>query len=170
MANGNYLGVDSSTSATGWGVINAAGELLDWGVIKPSKTKLTVPQQYALKYRTLEEAALKHEVQGIFCEDQHGGLNKDTLKKLSRVSGVVGLLAGMYDLPFEYIHPSAWRKVVLGKGNADKEDAVNWANERFGLTLTLKQNDIAEGIGIAQAAVDFYTGANTDENSEGRTG
>lgn len=162
----NYLGVDSSTAATGWGVIDEAGVLVDWGVIKPSKTKLNLQQQYALQYRTLEEVALKHNVRGILCEDQHGGLNKDTLKKLSRVSGIVGLLAGMYDLPFDYIHPSSWRKQVMGRGNADKKDAVDWANETFGLSLTIKQNDIAEGIGIAHAAVSHFTG----ELNNGDTG
>jgi crossover junction endodeoxyribonuclease RuvC len=154
----NTLGIDPSSVATGWGVLNEAGELIDWGVIKPNKKKLNEPQQAAFQYNALAEIIEKHKITQIGCEDQHRGPNADTFKKLSRISGYVMLLAGQYDLPIEFFHPSSWRKSVLGKGNAKKEDALNWVKDEYQLLLTEKQNDIAEGIGIAKAAAIHFSG------------
>jgi crossover junction endodeoxyribonuclease RuvC len=155
----NYLGIDPSTVASGYGVINSNGELIDWGVIRPNKKKLNEAQQAAFQYNAFEELVKKYDIKGIATEDQHSGPNPDTLKKLSRVSGYLMLLAGQYDLPFQLYHPSSWRKVSLGKGNAKKVDSVNWANKKYSLLLDEKKhNDIAEGIGICFAGMLHFTG------------
>lgn len=157
----NYLGIDPSTVASGYGVIDSNGDLIDWGVIKPNKNKLSETQQAAFQYNAFKELVEKYDIKGIATEDQHSGPNPDTLKKLSRVSGYLILLAGQYDLPFELYHPSSWRKITLGKGNAKKEDSVSWANEKYELLLDVKKkngNDIAEGIGIAYAGMLHFTG------------
>ena len=158
----NYLGIDPSSVATGWGVVDDTGALIDWGVIKPNKRKLNEPQQAAFQYQALDEIIKKHNIKGVICEDQHRGPNTDTFKKLSRISGYVMLLAGQHDIAFEFLHPSSWRKITLGRGNADKDDALKWANETYNLLLTTKHYDIAEGIGIAKAAVVQFTGGSTD--------
>ena len=152
------LGIDPSTASSGFAVMNEHRELLAYGVIKPNKRKMTIGQQAAMQYNTLAKVIEECAVEAILCEDQHGGLNKDTLKKLARTSGFMVLLAGQYDLPFELMHPSSWRKVTHGKGNAKKEDTLNWVNEVYGLELTDKENDIADAIGIAYAGVSHFTG------------
>ena len=157
----NVLGIDPSTVSTGYAVMNEEGKLLTWGVIKPNKKKLTEPQQAVFQYQTLAELIEKWEVKAIGCEDQHRGPNPDTFKKLSRISGYLMLLAGQYDLPFELFHPSAWRKTIHGKGNAKKEDTLNWAIVTYGLSLTPKDNDIADAIGICKAAVLHFSHINT---------
>ena len=154
----NYLGIDPSTVSTGYAVMNEKGELIDSGVIKPNKKKLTEPQQSAFQYNALAEVIDKYNIEGIGCEDQHRGPNADTFKKLSRVSGYVILLAGQYDLPLELYHPSSWRKTVQGKGNAKKKETVDWVNATYGLSLKLKDNDIADAVGIAKATVLHFTG------------
>lgn len=161
MAN-HYLGIDPSTVSTGYAVMSDTGELIDWGVIKPNKKKLSEAQQAAFQYNTLVEIMEKYEVKGVACEDQHRGPNADTFKKLSRISGYMMLLAGQYDLPFVLYHPSSWRKRVLGKGNATKEETIEWANEQYQLLLKKNDNDIADAIGITLSAMLHFTGENID--------
>lgn len=161
----NYLGIDPSTVATGYAVMDSiTGDLLDWGVIKPNKKKLTEPQQVKLQYDTLAELIEKWDIKGIGCEDQHQGPNAVTFKKLCRISGSFMLLAGQYDLPFELIHPSSWRKVVHGKGNASKEDTLNWVKDTYQLLLTKKDNDITDAIGITKASVLHFTSTTCEAN------
>jgi Holliday junction resolvasome RuvABC endonuclease subunit len=76
------------------------------------------------------------------------------------------LLAGQYKLPFELMHPSSWRKVTHGKGNAKKEDTLNWVNEVYDLALTAKENDIADAIGIAYAGVSYFMGEDNGETGD----
>lgn len=152
----NFLGIDPSTASSGYAVLSDKYELIAYGTIKPNKKKLTVGQQALMQYSKLCQVIEETEVKAILMEDQHGGLNKDTLKKLARTSGYMILLSGQYDLPLEILHPSSWRKVVHGKGNAKKEDTLNWANETFGLELEEKDNDIADAIGIAWTAVTHF--------------
>lgn len=153
-----FLGIDPSTVASGYGILQSDGQLVDWGVIKPNKKILTEAQQASFQYNAFCELMEKYTIKGIACEDQHRGPNADTLKKLSRVSGYVILLAGQYDVPIELYHPSSWRKTVLGKGNASKEDSISWVNEKYNLNFIKKDNDIAEGISIAFAGMLHFTG------------
>ena len=148
---GNVLGIDPSTVATGWGVVNKKGELIAHGVIAPDKKTLSEVQQAAFQYNSLSHIIKEYNIEAVICEDQHKGANSDTYKKLCRITGYVQLLAGLNELPFEFFHPSSWRKITLGNGKATKEDAIQWVNETYGLKLLKKQNDIAEGIAIAKA-------------------
>lgn len=164
MAN-IILGIDPSTVATGYAVMTESGDLIDWGVIRPDKKKLTEAQQASFQYNALAEIIEKHNVTAIGCEDQHRGPNADTLKKLSRVSGYMILLAGQYDVPIELYHPASWRKIVLGKGNAKKEEAIPWANETYKLLLRKKDNDIADAIGICKAATLHFMQTDKEEQA-----
>jgi Holliday junction resolvasome RuvABC endonuclease subunit len=64
------------------------------------------------------------------------------------------------------MHPSSWRKVTHGKGNAKKEDTLNWVNEVYDLALTAKENDIADAIGIAYAGVSYFMGEDNGETGD----
>lgn len=57
----------------------------------------------------------------------------------------------------------SWRKLMCGKGNINKEECINYVNERFNKTF---QSDEAEAIGIALAAANFYEKRNLISNSE----
>lgn len=160
-----YLGIDPSTVASGFAVMSGSGALIDWGVIKPNKKKLDETQQAAYQYQALIEIMSKYNIVGIGCEDQHRGPNADTFKKLSRVSGYIILLAGMFNVPLKLYHPSSWRKIVHGKGNAKKEETLIWANETYELLLRKKDNDIADAMGICRASMLHFTGENINGDS-----
>ncbi len=78
------------------------------------------------------------------------------------------------NIPFVYLDPSQWRKLInlrmtkddkknnkqvkskLKRGKITKKHlSVRWANERFGLKLKLKDNDISDAIGIGLAYINM---------------
>lgn len=161
-----YLGIDPSTVASGYGVIHSSGDLVDWGVVRPNKKKLSEAQQAAYQYNAFTEIMQKFNIKGIACEDQHRGPNADTLKKLSRVSGYMILLAGVHDVPIQMYHPSSWRKIILGKGNASKDESIEWVKGKYDILLRKKDNDIAEGIAIGYAGMLHFAGENQDGDNK----
>lgn len=148
---GIYLGIDPSTKATGYGVVDDQEQLIAWGVIEPNKNQMDAREQAVFQYGKLTEIIQKYEVTHIACEDQFNGVNPDTFKKLSRVSGYIILLAGQFQLPLELYTPTEWRKVFHGHGKVTKKDTLNLVNHLYQLGLKSKQNDIADAIGIAIA-------------------
>ncbi len=76
------------------------------------------------------------------------------------------------DIPMTYMDPSHWRSVLELRLNKDQKKnnrdvsagkkrgrinrkhlAINYVNERFGLKLKMKENDVADAIGLGAAYV-----------------
>lgn len=153
----NYMGVDPSTTSTGFAILNEKKELLKYGTINPPEG---LSHQDKLKYlfNELNELIRDFEIQGIVCEDQFSRNNVDTLKKLTRTCSIVMLVSSLHDLPLELSYPSSWRKVFHGKGNVVKKDTVALVNVVHNLKLRLKDNDIADAIGLAHVGVEKWIG------------
>lgn len=156
MGNYNYLGIDPSTKATGYGIINDKDELIDYGVLCPN-SDMNFGDLMLYKYDHLKELVREHQIIGIGCEDQYSGVNPDTFKKLSRVTGLVQLLAAQHELPLELFYPSSWRKVFHNTGKAKKRDTLNLVNHKHGIKLLFKENDISDAIGIAHTTMKHFT-------------
>lgn len=152
----NYLGIDPSTKATGYGVINSKGELVDWGVLNPPK-EMNFGELMLYKQDILRELVREHKIIAIGCEDQYSGVNPDTFKKLSRVTGLVQMLAAEHEIPLELYYPAAWRKVFHNTGKAKKRDTLNLVNQKYDLSLKVKENDISDAIGIAYTTMTQFT-------------
>lgn len=148
----NYLGIDPSTKATGYCVMNDKEEIIEKGVLKPDRD-LEFGELLLYKYKELSRLMEQYEVVGIGCEDQFNGVNPDTFKKLCRVTGLVQMLAAQYDVPIALYAPASWRKLFHGTGKAKKKDTLDLVNQTYQLTLKNKDNDIADAIGIASARV-----------------
>jgi crossover junction endodeoxyribonuclease RuvC len=153
---GNYLGIDPSTKATGYGIINDKGELLDYGVLSPDPD-MDFGQMLVYKQDFLRQLVREYKIMAIGCEDQYSGVNPDTFKKLSRVTGLVQMLAAQQELPLELYYPAAWRKVFHNTGKAKKRDTLNLVNQKYGIKLLVKQNDISDAIGIAYTTMTQFT-------------
>jgi crossover junction endodeoxyribonuclease RuvC len=152
-----YLGLDPSTKSTGYAVMNQHGELLDYGKICPdddATNEMSAAQKIFYQYQDIERLIKKYPFTKVLCEDQFFQNNVDTLKKLSRVSGMVLLLCAQNGIPVEMIYPTSWRKVFHGTGKAKKSETLRKVNQMFGLDLKLsKHNDISDAIGICMSAV-----------------
>ena len=148
---GIYLGIDPSTKSTGYGIITDSEELIGWGVIEPDKKTMDVREQAVFQYDQLKKLIEKYQVTHICCEDQFSGVNPDTFKKLSRISGYIILLSGQLQLPIQLYPPQRWRKMFHGHGKVKKKDTLELVNRLYKLDLKSKENDIADAIGIAVA-------------------
>lgn len=151
-----YLGIDPSTSCTGWGVLNSKGELIEYGDIPVDKDDLNVVSQLMHQHEQITHIVDKYQIKGIACEDQFLGKNANTLIKLSRVTGCVMLIAGQKNIPFKLFYPSSWRKVTLNNGKATKKDCIQWCLDTYDVKFKVKENDIAEGIGVAYAGLQYF--------------
>lgn len=162
----SYLGIDPSTSSTGYGVLGEDGELLAWGAIAPDKKTLTDAECLNFQAQAISEVLQNYDIQGVVCEDQFQGPNSLTYKQLCRISGGFILLAGMMDIRIEIMTPGQWRKATHGKGNVDKKFTQKWVNETYDKAFLVKHNDITDAIGIAYACRELFRGELTDESNE----
>lgn len=147
-----YLGIDPSTKATGYCIMNEDKIILESGTLYPGK-EIEYEEMLHFQYVAFQNLIDKYNVVGIGCEDQFKGPNVRTLIQLSRVTGIVQLLAAQNEIPLELYQPATWRKVFHGKGNAKKEDTLDLVNETYQLGLKKKHNDQADAIGIAATRV-----------------
>lgn len=152
-----YLGIDPSTKSTGFAVINQSGELIEYGKICPQEviedTTATPAEKILTQYEEIHRLITKYPIKQVLCEDQFFGRNIDTLKQLSRVSGMVLLVSAQCNVAVELVYPTSWRKVFHGSGKAKKSETLRKVNEMFNLQLKLsKDNDISDAIGIGMSA------------------
>ena len=153
-----YLGIDPSTVSSGFGVMDSEGNLVDYGVVKVDKKKLTDQEQVIHQYNSILELVEKYNIAGIGCEDQFQGPNAETFKQLCRAAGSFMVLAAMKDIELRMFHPSSWRKITHGKGNVGKEHTRLWVNETYNKEFKKAHNDITDAIGIAKAFTVLKTG------------
>lgn len=145
-----FMGIDPATQKAGFAVLDQDGKLLDKGQISKAKD-MTEGEGYLHHYRTYKDIIEKYNVTHIGCEDQFSSVNKDTFKKLSRMSGCVIMLADEMEIPLSMYYPVSWRKLTHSRGDATKDDTLWWVEQKYGLKLLKKENDISDAIGIAYA-------------------
>ena len=149
-----YIGIDPSTSKTGYAVLNNAGELVDKGVILAAADD---PFAFHLLYDNLSNLYDKYPPTSVICEQQFAGPNMATMIKLIRPTGVVLAVTGKYETDFMFKNPSSWRKVYHKDTDFEKKyskrDSFKVTLERFPGSVTTfnKDNDISDAIGIAYA-------------------
>lgn len=149
--NQYYIGIDPSTVSTGYAVLNENGDLVTYGVIRP-KEEAPQYQKVHFQYQELKKIMEMYPPSVICSEEQFGGVNKDTLKKLCHVTGIVMLLACETNADYHMKYPASWRKSFHGNGAVKKEDTLKLVNSMFSLHLSKKQHDIADAIGMAVVA------------------
>lgn len=165
---GYYIGIDPSTSSTGYAVVNAQKELIDYGKIEGLADD---PKSFAVLYSKLSSLLKEYPPTAIACETQFIGPNRGTSIKLIRPTGVVLAACGEWDVPFEFIEPSRWRNKYQGSGKWSKKDTYAFTlkeypqlKEGFKPYALLKNgkvsetrmynncNDMTDAIGIACSA------------------
>lgn len=151
----NFIGIDPSTSSTGFAVVNEHQELLRYGAIKGLADD---PKSFAHLYTELNELLEAFPPDGIICETQFIGVNRATSIKLIRPTGIVLAVSGLHDAPFTFLAPSAWRKVYQGVGKWTKRDTFKFTKEKYpgALTSFNKDNDMSDAIGIACACSKLF--------------
>lgn len=161
-----YMGLDCSTSCTGYGVFNGT-ELIAYGAVKP-KNGLEWHDRVRAEWKELCAVVEKYKPEKIFVEEIPLKDGKHTVQKLGAVQGMVLSLCARYDMEVCFLLPSEWRgKLNLFNGTREglqreilKQKAIEMVNREFGLNLKwiapkskLNEDDIAEGILVAWSQI-----------------
>lgn len=157
------LAIDQSTTSSGACLFSADGTLLSSWVLLPKKSDKDAFERIWTMYKQIRKIIKEEKPDRVILEDVQltdVGRNVMVLKQLSRLQGcLIGLCyeCGVY---FEFIYPSTWRSALeflKGKKSSDcdrktmKQMAVDYANEHFGMKLTIKDNDLADAACLGAA-------------------
>ena len=135
------LGLDASSSSTGWAVFDNKG-LSAYGIIKPSGEDWR--ERLVHQGSKLKEIMEKYHPDKIVMEDvplKNG--NSKVLVILGAVQGFIYGIAASYNIPVQFVLPSEWRS-PLGLYDGTREEtkrkelkrkSIEKANELFGLNL-----------------------------------
>lgn len=155
-----FIGIDASTSSTGYAVLNNQFDLIKKDVIK---AKADDPQAFSFLYAQLVKVLTEYQPKYLICEQQFVGRNMNTSIKLARPTGLVLAATGLLkDCGFEFLVPASWRKIyhtgTKWEKKYSKKHSFEVTKERYpGVVSNFKkENDISDAIGIAYAAVVKY--------------
>src|SRR3990172_4398024 len=166
------LGLDLSTVASGWAVLDDTPDsnkvLVAKGVIHTIDDWDDEGKLFFIARRVDDLITLYHPNE-LAIEDTFMGHNAMVLKKLSRVAGAVQFVwfsrTGVS--PSFYMAVTARPSIQGLKGTATKEDVVNAVNHQFNLRGTLKDDNIADAIvvGYHHLMKDSIPWGNVDSSS-----
>jgi len=146
----NILGLDISTSCTGWCILGPEGTLVDMGYITLSKEKdlYTKAQVVLTQLETLKKI---HDISLIYIEEnlqafRPGLSSAKTLLTLARFNGIVGYTTQqLFDIIPEYVNVNAARKangikiIRKSKGGAPTKDQVfEWVSNKVNYNWPVK--------------------------------
>ena len=116
------LGLDPSLSSTGWGVIEANGNRLQYvadGFI-PTDAKMPIEERLDIIFRTLCDVIETYQPAEAAIEKTFLNKNPESSLKLSMARGVVILAAGYNHIPLYEFEPNKVKKALVGVGRAEK--------------------------------------------------
>lgn len=150
------LGLDASTTCTGYAIVNTKGELLQHGVID-FKGEKDIDVRIDGMIEHLINIFNHEDIDICYIEDSWKAgsvLNIQTTKKLTNIIGAARCLSVWHGCLFNSVYPSSWRSAIGidgGKGTKReefKERAINWVKKKYNLDVS---DDEAEAICIAYA-------------------
>ena len=109
------LGLDVSTSCTGWCVVNQEGTLVDIGSIPLAKYKSVYTKAGEVS-NALSGIMINHDIETVYIEEnlqsfRRGFSSAQTLSTLARFNGIVSLLAyQQFDIEPLHINVNSARK------------------------------------------------------------
>lgn len=174
---GLILGLDVSTSCTGWCILEDTGKLVDIGVIFLGKKKTLYKKAEATRL-ALSSLLIKYEIRGTFIEEnlqafRPGLSSAKTLSTLARFNGMVSLLCyELFGIEPVHLNVNAARKILGIKlirkkhgGKPTKHQVFEWVSdevelERPGYQWPMKI--MKSGPRKGQEILDFITYDMTD--------
>lgn len=143
------MGIDSSTSCTGWAILDTEdNKVIASGCIKPS-AKLNAIQKIIYITRELKSIHREYEPEYINIEEVVVLRNAQTQRVLTALLYYIVIEFTKYNEIIKTVRPSEWRKgKVKGKNRSDlKTAAINYVQKKYGI---IANDDIADAIVIAE--------------------
>lgn len=145
------VGIDPGTVKMGFAAVEGKN-LLDFGVIKPRSPRMTYKTRVMDMFPQLVEVLDAYQPDWVVVEAQYVHQSPKTAIQLGVAKGMV-LAAATAFRPSspaltEEVEATAWKKEVVGRGNAGKEEVAAWVVSSFGLAPPPPQ-DACDAICIA---------------------
>jgi crossover junction endodeoxyribonuclease RuvC len=149
------LGIDSSTTSTGWGVIDTKFSdelrLIDYGSIKPPKQLETIDRVIHIS-KELRRILQDFKPELIVIEEMNVTRNMKTIRALAGLLTEIEVMLRNRQALYVKMTPSEWRKKVGIKCKNDrgmlKKASIEYVLEKYNEKVT---DDEADAICIAEA-------------------
>lgn len=148
------LGIDSSTTSTGWAVIDTKFDnelrLIDYGVIKPKQDE-TIDRIIKIS-NELKEVLRSFRPEFVVIEEMNVTRNMKTIRALSGLITTIEVMLRNRQALYVKLTPSQWRKSVgiqcKNDRNTLKQASVEYVREHYNENVN---DDEADAICIAEA-------------------
>lgn len=150
------IALDAALNHTGYAIHNGK-RFIDVGMITVDK-KLSLPEKLLNICTRVTDLITEHEVERVVLEDCYTAINKKTAYKLSLVHGIIMYAAASHGKTVASIPPARVKKLVVGKGNANKKEVAQAIIllygkdlKRLNLPLNDLDSDITDALAICHA-------------------
>ncbi|GGY32084.1 crossover junction endodeoxyribonuclease RuvC [Bacterioplanes sanyensis] len=143
------LGIDPGSRITGFGVVNAVGQQLEYvtsGCIRLGDGPM--PERLDKLFSSITELVERYCPQQFAIEQAFMGRNADSALKLGQARGVAIVAAVRQQLEVAEYAPRTIKQSVVGKGSASKEQVQIMVRQLLKLPGT-PQADAADALAIA---------------------
>ena len=144
------LGIDPGSRATGYGVIDKAGNNISFvtcGVIR-TDSKKNFPARLKEIFDGISEVIDKYQPQQVGIEDIFTAINPRSALKLGHARGVLILAAMQQGLPVGEYTPTVVKQAVTGYGQAPKEQVQQMVRILLQLNAS-PSHDAADALAVA---------------------
>lgn len=164
--NNYILGLDCSTKATGWCIIDKTTfDLIDYGCIKVDTNKeKDIIKRILIMTKEISKVMDKYNPSQIIEEDVTPSIqNSMTVKGLATLKGTMLGLAFAKNIDVDFILPNVWQSAlgILKSKGSTKEQSINWVNDKYDKQFIFKgenskfnDDDTTDSIGL----VSYYLG------------
>ncbi|MGQ0722403.1 MAG: crossover junction endodeoxyribonuclease RuvC [Candidatus Eiseniibacteriota bacterium] len=144
------LGVDPSTVATGWAVLDGdsrRARVVAYDVIRPGSRRPLAERLHVI-HEQLAHLIAQYDPAVLAIESAFLHRNPQTAFALGQVRGVVLLAAAQQSVPFEEYSAPEIKRAACGYGAAQKDQVVTMISRILGLTET-PSHDAADALATA---------------------
>lgn len=143
------LGIDPGSRVTGYGLISAVGNKLEYvacGCIR-TETKL-LPDRLKVIFESVCEVIEKYSPQQSAIEEVFMGRNAQSALKLGQARGSAMVACLSHDLPVEEYSARQVKQAVVGSGAADKDQVQHMVKALLSINGNIAE-DAADALAIA---------------------
>ncbi len=150
------LGLDISTSSTGWSVLDTEGTLIEQSYIRLDKIKNTMEKATEVT-TALSRIKEKYNITSVFIEEnlqmfRPGLSSAKVLITLARFNGMVTLISyKVFGVEPEFLNENAARKLVglkidrKDKSKTTKEKVLEWVDDELNQSYTWPKRTLKSG-------------------------
>ena len=143
------LGIDPGSRITGYGLINATGNKLDYitcGAIRTGESSL--PERLQQIFVGLNEIIDQYCPQQAAIEEVFMGRNAAAALKLGQARGSAIIACLQNELPLEEYSARQIKQALVGRGAAEKQQVQHMVKALLGISEVL-QEDAADALAVA---------------------